>query len=66
MRDAGTYSERAAAALRAVAEGNAAERDAQLDAMDVDDLRALVIHTQTLAVAARRVWLTKTTRLSDG
>jgi hypothetical protein len=66
MRDADTYPERAAMAMMAAAEGNEVEREAQLDAMDADDLRTLSFHAQILAVAARKQYLYRTTTPQAG
>ena len=66
MRDADTYPERAAMVMMAVAEDNATERDAQLDAMDADDLRTLSLHAQIVAVAARKQYLYRTTTPQAG
>lgn len=67
MRDAQTYEERAVVCLEAVMTDSAdhAELNAQLDAMPTDDLDALQIHAQILAVAARREWKNRTTRPSS-
>lgn len=68
MRDGETYEERSVNCLLAVMEDSAdkTELNAQLDAMETDDLNALQIHAQILAVAARREWKNRTTRPSDG
>lgn len=68
MRDASSYEERALNCLRAVMEDSAgsAELLAQLDVMDIDDIRALASHAEQLAQRARREWLNRTTRPADG
>lgn len=64
MRDAGTYEESAVNCLQAVMEDSAdrAELYAQLDAMSTDDLHALHMHADELAMHARREWLHRTKR----
>ena len=56
MRDSETFDDYAANCARAMAESNAVELYAQLDAMATDDLQALYVLAQRLARAAHREW----------